>query len=82
MQLKNHAALVTGGAKVAVLDLNMSLAESVAKEIGGVAVHCDVSDAASGEAALAGEIVPTAQVATDKGLSKLLRGQWQTGLLP
>jgi NAD(P)-dependent dehydrogenase (short-subunit alcohol dehydrogenase family) len=69
MQLKDHAALVTGGAsglgaatarklagqgaKVAVLDLNMALAEKVAKEIGGIAVQCDVSDAASGETAVA-----------------------------
>lgn len=69
MLLKNQAALVTGGAsglgaatarrlaaqgaKVAVLDLNQKLAESVAQEIGGVAISCDVSDAASGEAAVA-----------------------------
>jgi NAD(P)-dependent dehydrogenase (short-subunit alcohol dehydrogenase family) len=69
MHLKNHAALVTGGAsglgaatarklaglgaKVAVLDLNMKLAEEVAAEIGGIAISCDVSDAASGEAAIA-----------------------------
>src|ERR1700730_8729666 len=68
MQLKDQAALVTGGAsglgaatarrlaaqgaKVAVLDLNTKLAESVAAEIGGVAVNCDVSDAASAEAAI------------------------------
>src|SRR4051812_50197810 len=67
MQLKDQAAIVTGGAsglgaatarklaargaKVAVFDLNMKLAEELAKEIGGVAVACDVADAASGEAA-------------------------------
>jgi NAD(P)-dependent dehydrogenase (short-subunit alcohol dehydrogenase family) len=69
MQLKNQAAIVTGGAsglgaatarklaaqgaRVAVVDLNQKLAESVAAEIGGVAVNCDVSDAASAEAAVA-----------------------------
>jgi NAD(P)-dependent dehydrogenase (short-subunit alcohol dehydrogenase family) len=68
MQLKDQAAIVTGGAsglgaatarrlaaqgaKVAVCDLNAKLAESVAAEIGGVAVICDVSDAASAEAAV------------------------------
>ena len=68
MQLKDQAAIVTGGAaglgaatarrlaaqgaKVAVCDLNAKLAETVAAEIGGVAVICDVSDAASAEAAV------------------------------
>ena len=65
MQLKDQAAIVTGGAsglgaatarklaaqgaKVAVFDLNAKLAESLAAEIKGVAVVCDVSDAASAE---------------------------------
>jgi NAD(P)-dependent dehydrogenase (short-subunit alcohol dehydrogenase family) len=69
MQLKDQAAIVTGGAsglgaatarklaaqgaKVAVCDLNAKLAESIAAEIKGVAVACDVSDAASAEAAVA-----------------------------
>jgi NAD(P)-dependent dehydrogenase (short-subunit alcohol dehydrogenase family) len=68
MQLKDQSAIVTGGAsglgaatarrlaaagaKVAVCDLNAKLAESVAAEIGGVAVICDVSDASSAEAAI------------------------------
>src|SRR6202021_807724 len=68
MQLKYQAAIVTGGAsglgaatarrlaaqgaKVAVCDLNGKLAETVAAEIGGIAVVCDVSDAASAEAAV------------------------------
>jgi len=67
--LKNQAAIVTGGAsglgaatarklaaqgaKVAVCDLNAGLAETVAVEIGGVAVVCDVADAGSAEAAVA-----------------------------
>jgi len=69
MQLKDQAAIVTGGAsglgaatarrlakegaKVAVCDINSKLAESVAAEIGGAAVACDVADAASAEAAIA-----------------------------
>lgn len=69
MLLKDQAAIVTGGAsglgaatarklaaqgaKVAVCDLNAKLAETVATEIKGVAVTCDVSDAASAEAAIA-----------------------------
>lgn len=68
MKLQGQAAIVTGGAsglgaatarklaaqgaKVAVADLNTKLAEELAKEIGGIAVHCDVADAASGEAAI------------------------------
>src|SRR5258708_6228881 len=68
MQLKDQAAIVTGGAsglgaatarklaaqgaKVAVCDLNAKLAESVAAELKGVAIMCDVADAASAEAAI------------------------------
>ena len=60
MNIQGQAALVTGGgsglgeatarelarlgAKVAVLDLNMDNAERVAKDIGGIAVKCNVSD--------------------------------------
>lgn len=60
MNIQGMAALVTGGgsglgeataralarqgAKVAVLDLNMDNARRVAQDIGGVAVHCNVSD--------------------------------------
>jgi NAD(P)-dependent dehydrogenase (short-subunit alcohol dehydrogenase family) len=69
MQLKDQAAIVTGGAsglgaatarrlakegaRVAVCDLNTKLAETVAAEIGGVAVTCDVADPVSAEAAIA-----------------------------
>ncbi len=69
MDVSGHAAIVSGGAsglgaetarhlaragaKVAVLDVNMSEAEKVAAEIGGLAAECDVSDAASAEAAVA-----------------------------
>lgn len=67
--LKSQAAIVTGaasglgaetaralaraGAKVAILDLNLDQAKAVAEEIGGVAIPCDVTDAASAEAAVA-----------------------------
>jgi NAD(P)-dependent dehydrogenase (short-subunit alcohol dehydrogenase family) len=69
MKLSGYAALVTGGAsglgaataralagagaKVAVLDVNVEAAASVAKEIGGIALLCDVADAKSAEDAVA-----------------------------
>lgn len=40
------------GAKVALLDINAANCETVAKEIGGAAFTCDITDAASAEAAL------------------------------
>jgi NAD(P)-dependent dehydrogenase (short-subunit alcohol dehydrogenase family) len=46
-------ALAAAGAKVAILDFNLAAAEAVAGEIGGIALHCDVSSAASAEAAVA-----------------------------
>jgi NAD(P)-dependent dehydrogenase (short-subunit alcohol dehydrogenase family) len=68
MDLKNIPLLVTGGAsglgaataktlanagaKVALLDLNIHLAETVAAGIGGIAIHCDVTDEASAKAAI------------------------------
>jgi len=69
MNFKDQAALVTGGgsglgeatarrlarggARVAILDINLEAAEVVAKEIGGLALRCDVTDAQSTEHALA-----------------------------
>jgi NAD(P)-dependent dehydrogenase (short-subunit alcohol dehydrogenase family) len=69
MNIQGQAALVTGGAsglgeatarelarlgaKVAVLDVNMELAEKVAAEINGVACQCDITNAESATAAIA-----------------------------
>ena len=69
MEIKGAAALVTAGgsgigadvarhlsglgAKVAVLDINTEGAAAVAKEIGGIACTCDISQEASAVAALA-----------------------------
>jgi NAD(P)-dependent dehydrogenase (short-subunit alcohol dehydrogenase family) len=69
MQIKDMAALVTGGgsglgaataahlaalgAKVAVVDINWEAAEARAAAIGGIGIACDVTDATSGEAAFA-----------------------------
>lgn len=46
-------ALAAAGAKVAVFDINAANAEATAKEIGGVAAGCDVTDEASTLAAFA-----------------------------
>lgn len=67
--LKNIACIVTGGAsgmgaatakylaaqgaKVALLDMNLEKAEILAKEIHGIALQCDVSNAESAERAVA-----------------------------
>ena len=69
MNIEGQAAIVTGGgsglgaqtarefarrgARVTVLDINGDAAASVAQEIGGAGVRCDITDAASVEAALA-----------------------------
>lgn len=69
MKAQGKAAIVTGGgsglgaatakklaeagAKVALLDVNLEQAEKVAAEIGGIAISCDVSDAAAAESAVA-----------------------------
>jgi NAD(P)-dependent dehydrogenase (short-subunit alcohol dehydrogenase family) len=69
MDIKGHAAVVTGGAsglgaataaelaragaKVACLDVNLDGARAVADKIGGCAVACDVTDAEQAAAALA-----------------------------
>jgi NAD(P)-dependent dehydrogenase (short-subunit alcohol dehydrogenase family) len=69
MEIKGHAAVVTGGAsglgaalaqelaragaKVGCLDVDLDGARAIAKEIGGCAVRCDVTDAEQSAAALA-----------------------------
>lgn len=69
MEIKNMAAIVTGGAsgmgaatarrlaeagaKVALFDVNQTLVEQVAKEIGGVGLVCDVTNEESAKSALA-----------------------------
>lgn len=69
MKVQGVAAIVTGGgsgmgaeiarslaaqgAKVALLDINEQGAQATAKEIGGIAVRCDVSSADDAEAAVA-----------------------------
>jgi NAD(P)-dependent dehydrogenase (short-subunit alcohol dehydrogenase family) len=68
MDVKGQAAIVTGGgsglgeasaralaaagAKVAIFDVNEQAAAKVAAEIKGIAIKCDVADAASGVAAV------------------------------
>ena len=68
MQLKNISAIVTGGAsglgaatakalavagaKVAILDKNISLAQKMADEINAIAVECNVADETSAKNAL------------------------------
>lgn len=69
MDINGKAALVTGGAsglgaqtvrelaaqgaRVAILDVNIEAAEALARETGAIALHCDICDSASVEAALA-----------------------------
>jgi NAD(P)-dependent dehydrogenase (short-subunit alcohol dehydrogenase family) len=69
MEMRGHAAIVTGGgsglgaetgralaaagAKVALLDVKAEAAEAVAAEIGGLGLACDVASAEAAEAAVA-----------------------------
>jgi NAD(P)-dependent dehydrogenase (short-subunit alcohol dehydrogenase family) len=81
MDIRGHAAIVTGGgsglgaattrmladagAKVAILDVNHKAAAEVAIDINGIALHCDVADGASTEAAIA-------KAAADHGAARIL----------
>jgi len=81
MDIKGHAAVVTGGAsglgaatarmlaeagaKVAIFDVNQKAAAEVAIDINGIAVTCDVTDSAATEKAFA-------QAAADHGTARIL----------
>jgi len=81
MDIRGHAAVVTGGAsglgaatarmlaeagaKVAVLDVNAKAAVEVAIDIDGIAIACDVTDAAATEKALA-------KAAADHGVARIV----------
>ena len=81
MKIEGTSAIVTGGgsglgqataeklaaegAKVAVLDINLEAAQSVAEKIGGVAIHCDISDEQSA-------IEAFAKVAEANGRARIL----------
>ncbi|MFY9896014.1 MAG: SDR family NAD(P)-dependent oxidoreductase [Xanthobacteraceae bacterium] len=81
MDIRGHAAIVTGGgsglggatarmlaaagAKVTILDVNQQAAAEVAIDINGLAIKCDVADSASTEAAFA-------KAAADHGPARIL----------
>ena len=81
MDIRGQSAVVTGGGsglgaatarmlaaaggKVAVLDVNDKAAAEVAIDIKGIAVHCDVTDSAGAEKALA-------KAAADHGLARIV----------
>jgi NAD(P)-dependent dehydrogenase (short-subunit alcohol dehydrogenase family) len=81
MDIRGHAAVVTGGAsglgaatarmlaeagaKVAVLDVNAKAAAEVAIDINGIAIACEVTDAAATEKALA-------KAAADHGVARIV----------
>ncbi|HXW49655.1 MAG TPA: SDR family NAD(P)-dependent oxidoreductase [Xanthobacteraceae bacterium] len=81
MDIRGHAAVVTGGAsglgaatarmlaeagaKVAILDVNAKAAAEVAIDVSGIAIACDVTDAAATEKALA-------KAAADHGVARIV----------
>jgi NAD(P)-dependent dehydrogenase (short-subunit alcohol dehydrogenase family) len=81
MDIRGHAAIVTGGAsglgsatarmlaeagaKVAIFDVNQKAAAEVAIGINGIAIHCDVTDDKATEAAFA-------KAAADHGPARIL----------
>ena len=81
MDIRGHAAIVTGGgsglgaatarmlaaagAKVAIFDVNDKTAAETAIDINGIAIHCDVADSAGTEAAIA-------KAAADHGPARIL----------
>ncbi len=81
MEIKGQAAIVTGGAsglgaacartlaaagaRVAIMDVNDKAAAEVAIDINGIAIHCDVADGTSAEAAIK-------KAAADHGPARIL----------
>jgi len=81
MDIRGHAAIVTGGAsglgaatarmlaeagaKVAIVDVNRKAAAEVALDINGIALACDVTDGAATEKAIA-------KAATDHGTARIV----------
>jgi NAD(P)-dependent dehydrogenase (short-subunit alcohol dehydrogenase family) len=81
MDIRGHAAIVTGGAsglgaatarmlaeagvKVAIFDVNQKAAAEVAIDINGIAIACDVTDAAATEKAIA-------KAAADHGVARIV----------
>jgi NAD(P)-dependent dehydrogenase (short-subunit alcohol dehydrogenase family) len=81
MEIRGHAAIVTGGAsglgaatarmlaeagaKVAILDVNAKAAGEVAIDIDGIAIACDVTDSAATEKAIA-------SAAADHGIARIV----------
>ncbi len=81
MDITGHAAIVTGGAsglgaatarmlaeagvKVAIIDINQKAAAEVAIDINGIAIRCDVTEAAATEKAIT-------QAAADHGPARIL----------
>ncbi|WP_027233490.1 3-hydroxyacyl-CoA dehydrogenase [Phyllobacterium sp. UNC302MFCol5.2] len=58
-------ALAQKGARVAIIDINLEAAEKVAAEIGGIALACNVANAAEGE-------MVVARVADELGTPRIL----------
>ena len=81
MDIRGHAAIVTGGAsglgaatarmlaeagaKVAIFDVNAKAAAEVAIDINGIALDCDVTDSAATEKAVA-------KAAADHGAARIV----------
>ncbi len=101
MDTKGHAAIVTGGAsglgaataralsatgsQVAIFDVNETEGASVAKEIGGLFVPCNVADAESAERAVAAAIAAHGAariLVTCAGIAPAARIVSRTGSMP
>jgi NAD(P)-dependent dehydrogenase (short-subunit alcohol dehydrogenase family) len=99
--LEEHTAIVTGGgagigeaicrqlaaqgARVAVLDRRLDTAQAVAKDVGGIALECDVADSAAVDAAVAAacdqldgitDLINNAGMGMNKPLHRYRDGEW------